>query len=93
MFYPYFQNNSGGCFDGPLSVVVEADSAGEADSKAVKSGLVYFDGVALGIDCECCGSRWYRATEGSAKPFLIEEWVGAIVIRKDRSMEEFNYWY
>lgn len=60
MFYTYHQNNSGGFFKGPSIVIVEADSHEEADEIAQENG-VYFDGVDKGIDCECCGDRWYRS--------------------------------
>lgn len=63
-FYGYRQNNSGGGFDfdadGGISVhvIIEADSADEADRKAEDIGL-YFDGAS---DCPCCGNRWYEAS-------------------------------
>lgn len=48
MFYTYAQNNSYGVFDvdGNVKhyVIIEADSAKEADEKAESIGL-YFDGV------------------------------------------------
>lgn len=62
-FYTYDQNNSGGSFEFDhrngisLYVIVEADSAGEADEKAEDIGL-YFDGA---YDCSCCGNRWHEA--------------------------------
>ena len=56
-FYTYDQNNSFGIFKGPAHyVIVEADSAVEADAIAVKHG-VYFD-EDYDVDCECCGQRW-----------------------------------
>lgn len=66
-FFEYSQNNSGGGFDtdhdGGLShyVIIEADSAEEANRKAGDIGL-YFDGEG---DCPCCGNRWYPAWDGS----------------------------
>lgn len=61
MFYLYSQNNSGGRFtqDDNLAhrVVIEAPSIGMANGKADEIGI-YFDGVELGQDCECCGDRW-----------------------------------
>ena len=59
-FYEFYQNNSGGYFDTsmPLCLWVEASSAEEACAIAEEHG-VYFDGVDKGIDCECCGDRWY----------------------------------
>ena len=58
--FTYHQNNSGGFFVGPKSVTIEAESAEDADRIAEEEGLVYFDGVENGQDCECCGDRWYR---------------------------------
>lgn len=58
MFYTFYQNNSGGFFTKPAHyVIVEADSAEEANAIAEQNG-VYFDGVEEGIDCRCCGDRW-----------------------------------
>ena len=66
MFYTYIQNNSGGSFKITKKikhyVIIEADSAKEADEKAKSIGL-YFDGVKNGRDCPCCGDRWSRADE------------------------------
>lgn len=75
MFYHFDQNNSGGGFDVDakagitVNVIVEAPSAADAVEKAKTIGL-YFDGVDAGVDCECCGDRWYapRDTDGTEKP-------------------------
>jgi hypothetical protein len=62
VFYDYSQNNSGGSFvyepERGIShwVIVEADSASEANARAERIGL-YFDGEG---DCRCCGDRWYE---------------------------------
>lgn len=74
MFYTYSQNNSGGGFDidehVTITVIIEADSADEADAKAEEIGI-YFDGCDSEIDCPCCGDRWYRAYgEGDEKPSI-----------------------
>lgn len=65
-FFEYHQNNSGGGFDidadkgiGPV-VIIEADSAHAADSRAIDLGI-YFDGCESGLDCSCCGDRWSAA--------------------------------
>lgn len=64
-FYEYRQNNSGGGFDFDgnagisVHVIIEADSASEANDKAEEIGL-YFDGEG---DCPCCGDRWYPASD------------------------------
>ncbi|MHC8516834.1 DUF7296 family protein [Sporosarcina sp. ITBMC105] len=65
-FYEYQQNNSGGGFDVDDKichrVLIEAISAEDADEKAQEMGI-YFDGVERGIDCDCCGDRWYSGTQ------------------------------
>lgn len=75
-FYTYKQNNSGGFFSGPEVVIVEADSAAEADNIAQDNG-VYFHGVSLGLDCSCCGNRWTSQVdwdeEGEAEPLIYGE--------------------
>ena len=73
-FYLYSQNNSGGSFvyDDRRGVaeyvVVEADSADQANERAESAGL-YFDGEG---DCECCGNRWCEAWEdgGDTAPMV-----------------------
>lgn len=66
MFYELTQNNSGGYFkvDDKLCnmLIIEADSEKEALNKAEDLGC-YWDGVDKGIDCPCCGDRWYRYAE------------------------------
>ncbi len=58
-YYEFSQNNSGGQWDEtlPKCLYVKADNEKKALLKAFKLG-VYFDGVSLGIDCDCCGDRW-----------------------------------
>lgn len=62
MFYELNQNNSGGSFivnDELCHVlVIEADNEQDAISKAEDLGC-YWDGVSKGMDCPCCGDRWY----------------------------------
>ena len=59
MFFEFRQNNSGGIFIQPaINVIIEADSAEDANTRAVDFGL-YFDGCSDGRDCSCCGDRWY----------------------------------
>jgi hypothetical protein len=78
-FFEYQQNNSGGVWDGDfIRVIVEANGPSEADALAQEHG-VYFDGVAHGRDCECCGDRWSSAWgDGDPVPSVygkpIEEW-------------------
>lgn len=65
-FYKFTQNNSGGYFVVDDNVCyrlfIEANNIQEAIDKAKELG-VYFDGVSKGIDCSCCGDRWYEPWE------------------------------
>lgn len=70
-FWHFSQNNSGGSFDFSESegithhVVIEAESAEDANVKAIQKGL-YFDGCDTGQDCPCCGDRWHRQWDSNA---------------------------
>jgi len=69
MFYKFDQNNSGGSFKftenlGVL-VIIEADNHYKANEKFVEMGG-YFNGCDDGIDCDCCGDRWYACSEADA---------------------------
>lgn len=61
-FYEFSQNNSGGIFVTNKTLChrlfIEANDAQDATEKAESLG-VYFNGVASGRDCPCCGDRWY----------------------------------
>jgi len=80
MFYTFGQNNSGGHFDSHMSdgithfVIIEADNMEEACDIALDIGI-YFNGVEKGIDCECCGDRWYRPwyDEGTETPKVYSQ--------------------
>lgn len=73
MFYEFNQNNSGGHFTRNSRVdsyvIVEANDLEEAIDRANGIG-VYFNGVDEGMDCECCGDRWYPPyrDDGKAEP-------------------------
>lgn len=84
MFYTYSQNNSGGHFDVNDSVceyvIVEADSAKEANSRAELLGI-YFYGCSRGWDCSCCGDRWNSICDdedGDAVPSIYGEPLDAV---------------
>lgn len=63
-YYHYRQNNSGGSFTEPaINVYIEANTSEEANAIAIQNGL-YFGGYG---DCECCGDRWYNASERDAE--------------------------
>lgn len=71
-FYTYDQNNSGGSFTVDekagicIIVVIEAADADHANARAEDIGL-YFDGCDKGMDCDCCGDRWYKVDNRDAK--------------------------
>ena len=73
-WFTFSQNKSGGYFDGPRHVVVQAVNAGMADATAMEFADVYFDGCSNGRDCGCgwCGDRWSRTWDGEYedKPML-----------------------
>ena len=77
MFYTYRQNNSGGRFqfdnDVAPTVIIEAVSDDAADLYAIETLGMYFDGCLKGMDCECCGDRWYPSPEGDPVPSLSNE--------------------
>lgn len=73
-FFEFKQNNTGGSFEVNEMVcnrvVIEAENAEEANRIAMDMGI-YFDGVAGGLDCGCCGDRWYpqdKEEEGNTYP-------------------------
>ena len=80
-FFHFNQNNSGGSFVFNESegithhVVIEANDAQDANIIAIMKGL-YFDGCSTGIDCSCCGDRWYRVDEGDEVPSIYGEPLG-----------------
>ncbi len=61
MYVTFSQNNSGGHFVGQNYICIECESLDEANQIAIKHGI-YFQGVFLGKDCECCGDRWMEAS-------------------------------
>ena len=62
-FYTFMQNNSGGVFhiNDYVShvLVIEAKSYDEAERVAKEYAGIYYDGCDDGVDCPCCGDRWY----------------------------------
>lgn len=75
MFYEFDQNNSGGHFivDDKVChrLFIEADSQTEAIVKAEELGC-YWGGVDSGIDCPCCGDRWYGCDEVDIEKYSTE---------------------
>lgn len=72
-WFTFSQNNSGGRFtvDDKVDayVIIQAPDADTANQLAENIGI-YFNGVAEGYDCECCGDRWCSqwSDEGKAEP-------------------------
>jgi hypothetical protein len=95
-FYYFNQNNSGGRFtEDPKQglahhVIIEADSAKEANDRAEAAGL-YFDGIAKGHDCDCCGDRWSPVGgAGDASPMVYGEKVLDWQAASDRKFDKFS---
>lgn len=81
-YYEFDQNNTGGSFtsDDVLChrLIIEADTAEEANDKAEQLGC-YWDGVYDGMDCNCCGDRWYPTSrEIDFVKFSEEGWQVSI---------------
>ena len=74
-WYKFSQNNSGGSFITNDKVChmlyVEAETFREAVVKAESLGC-YWNGVADGIDCPCCGDRWSLWNDD---PVDIDEYI------------------
>lgn len=74
-FYRFDQNNSGGKFIEPSIIFIEANSADEANQRAIEETHIYFD-PEYTIDCDCCGTRWSPAYETPQGQHKLEysEW-------------------
>lgn len=79
MFYEFSQNNSGGSFVVNESLThrlfIEADNVIEAQYKAEQLGC-YWNGVEDGMDCECCGDRWYLQDDSVNIENINTQWGG-----------------
>ena len=84
-FYEVTQNNTGGSFDVDANVChrmfIEAESEEQANRIAENLGC-YWDGVEKGMDCSCCGDRWYGSSKVDIddinkkwKGYEVYEWV------------------
>ena len=95
MWYHFNQNNSGGIFDHDdaagigANVWVEARTRDEASIRAQNIGL-YFDGVRDGMDCDCCGDRWYMPSDHDASD--SPEWYGDVVRPVKDGEKPTIYW-
>lgn len=88
-WYQFSQNNSGGIFilDANLSinVYIEAHSPQEANQRAEELGI-YFYGVGEGMDCPCCGDRWYSADAYNA--LSEEDLKESIKVHEENSLHQ-----
>lgn len=99
MFYVLHQNNSFGRYKdidqfSAVDLAIEAKDECEATIIAIDNG-VYFRGVEKGIDCPCCGNRWYSSFERFDKlPTKHPLGVGkSLVIFEDGSRAQFVFEY
>ena len=86
-YFKFRQNNSGGAFAGTPLVFVQADNADDANRIAQDHG-VYFNGVADGVDCDCCGDRWYPVSDDDAQDvptdlFMDDDWNCTVKVYSD----------
>ena len=65
-YFKFRQNNSFGVYRGTPLVFVQADNAADANDIAQDHGI-YFNGVADGLDCDCCGDRWFPDSDDDAQ--------------------------
>ena len=99
MFFNFRQNNSGGSFDFDkergisVNVIIEAPNPDVANIRAEFKGL-YFDGCSKGIDCSCCGDRWYSvySDDGTEQPTVYEIPVVDIKNGHDHDNNEIHKW-
>lgn len=65
-FFEYRQNNSGGGFNvnDTLTVLVIVEAKDQKQAIQIGESLgIYFNGCDKGMDCPCCGDRWYEPDE------------------------------
>lgn len=78
-YYSFLQNNSWGyLIELPKKgiahqVFIQSKSREQAIEIAEELGI-YFDGVATGIDCPCCGDRWKR-TPKEFNTVVVADWI------------------
>jgi hypothetical protein len=86
-FYEFCQNNTGGSFvvNDKLChrLIIEAKDGRAANRIAEDLGC-YWDGVDSGMDCPCCGDRWYPGDlvdlamiNTKWKGYEVSEWLSA----------------
>lgn len=99
-FYTYIQNNSGGSFDLDDNiaqfVIIEANDYLQANKRAKEVGI-YFNGCDSGMDCSCCGDRWYELwdeSEGFLEPMIFgtpaDQYKASSFFEKEYRIHFFN---
>ncbi|MED2979537.1 hypothetical protein P4284_23020 [Bacillus swezeyi] len=95
-FYNYDQNNSGGFFEVNEKLChrlfIEAESREEADDIAESLG-VYWAGIEKGLDCPCCGDRWYGASKVDLEKINEEGWEASVYDSTPYPEAEWNERY
>lgn len=84
-FYEFSQNNSGGSFvtDSKLCHRLFIEAKNEEEAIEIAESLVcYWNGVNEGLDCPCCGDRWYNSPDEIKILEMNERWGGY----------EINHW-
>ena len=72
-WYRFRQNNSEGRHKEPAhDVFIEAPNDCYANAIAIYYKL-YFDGCDNGVDCKCCGDRWFKASPRDAYDWEVIE--------------------
>lgn len=94
-FFEFSQNNSGGSFkvDDEVChrVIIEAANAEIATAIATSKGI-YFNGVADGVDCDCCGDRWHELwgdDEALDFPKTFKSWRSGVEEVTLNNVEEY----
>jgi hypothetical protein len=92
-FYEVNQNNSGGGFDvdDKLCHRLYIEAVSEDDAMNIAESLgCYWNGVEEGMDCPCCGDRWYGVGEIDLNK-INTKWKGeevSIWVRNDKSTDD-----
>ena len=60
MIYSFRQNNSGGYYTQPAKFIIVKDAKDSEQATEIAMGAgMYLHGTSTGLDCSCCGDRWY----------------------------------
>ncbi len=77
--YSFRQNNSGGYYCQPAKHIIVKDARDEDHAHEIALGAgMYTNGVAAGMDCSCCGDRWYGVDDEYDTLDEALNYIGAI---------------